>query len=139
MDPRWLVEVPDVEAFMEQLEDADLEALVVDILERAGMSADVRWGADGVTVSSGGTSATYELPGDELAEVVQSALELAAHLVGERGFVLASAGLDSLQLAVVAQRTWDMLSEATRFGFGIVEPRMRLARARRPQRARIMN
>ena len=139
MEPRWIVEVPDVEAFMELLEDRDLEQLVVEILERANLSADVTWDDDGVTVISAGKQTTYDLSGDELADVIQSALELAAHLVAEHGFVLASAGFDSLQIAVVPRLQWNALPENARNGYSIVEPRARPARPQSPRPSRIMN
>ncbi len=136
MDPRWIVEVPDVEAFMELLEDGDLEALLGEILERANVTADVAWTDAGVTVSSAGTRTTYELSGESLADAVESALELAAHLAAEHGFVLALSGLESLQIAVVPRQEWNALPEDARIGYSIVEPHSRPAR---PHSPRILN
>lgn len=125
MDPRWIIEVPDVEAFLELLENGDIEALVAEILERANVSAEVVRDDDGFTVVSAGMRKAYELSGEELADVLQATLELAAHLVGEHGFVLAWAESDGLQIAVVPRQEWAALAEDARSGYGIVVPRAR--------------
>lgn len=125
MDPRWVVEVPDVEAFMELLEPGDLEALVAEILERASVAADVTWDDNGLTVIHAGKRNTYELSGEQVADLLQSVLELGAHLVAEPGFVLAWAELDGLELAVVPRQAWDALPEDARRGYAVVEPHAR--------------
>jgi hypothetical protein len=120
-----MVIIEDVEAFLELLDDEDLVDLLAAILDRAGISADIRIEDERAIIACGTQPRCFELEGGSSAEVVQSLLELGAFLLDEYQFVLATPNDQDLALAVVPRDRANAVIDDPRFA--IIAPQARLS------------